>query len=168
MKWQALLLEPVLLAALAGSRSGLLANRTGSAAGILVILAACLGGVATLAFLAGGYVWLESVYGMQFATLMVGMVTAGLAVVLLLVSGSIGRYKRMRVAAYQSEVTRRIEAVTQAIMSEIEEPVKAYPKTAVSLAALAGYVAGDRVNDGTETIIRAFDKLRTGAGQAHH
>lgn len=164
MNWQALLLEPAIMTAFVNGRSALLANSASSkvdkVTDILVLTACCLGLVAALSFLAGGYIWLERVYDVQVAILIMGGVATGLCLLLLLAAYSIARYKRHRIETYQKEITDKAEAVIAAIMAEFEKPVQAYPKSAVAVAALAGYVAGNKVQDGTETLVRAFERLR--------
>lgn len=160
MSWQTSLLEPLLVAALVSGRSAWSANRISSAMNILVISSACLGLVAALFLLAGGYLWLESLYGAQTAILIVGSAAASLSLLSLFVVWYVERVKRQRIAAYQSNITKTIDEALSNLMSELEQPVRAYPKTAVSLAALAGYAAGEKMQDGAETLVHAFERLK--------
>jgi hypothetical protein len=161
MSWQATLLEPLLVAALVSGRSAWPANRLSNAMNVLVIFSACFGFVAALFLLAGGYLWLESLYGTQTALLIVGSAAASLSVISILIVWLVEREKRHRIAAYQSNVSKTIEEAISKVLSELEQPVRDYPKSAVSLAALAGYVASDKMQDGAETIVHAFEKLRS-------
>lgn len=152
------------MTAFVNGRSALLANSASSkvdkVTDILVLTACCLGLVAALSFLAGGYIWLERVYDVQVAILIMGGVATGLCVLLLLAAYAIARYKRHRIESYKKEITDKAEAIVAAVMAEFEKPVQAYPKTAVAVAALAGFVAAEKVQDGTETLMRAFERLR--------
>ena len=164
MNWQALLLEPAIMTAIVNGRSALLASNASSKVDkitdILVIAACCLGLVAALAFFAGGFIWLERVYDVQTAILVIGGAATGLCVLLLIAAYAIARYKRYRIASYQKEITAKAEAIVAAVLAEIEKPVLAYPKSAVAVAALAGYIAAHKIEDGTETLMRTFERLR--------
>lgn len=160
MNWQASLLEPLVMAALVSGRSAWAAHRLGSAPSILVVLSACLGLVAALFLLAGGYIWLEHLYGTQLAVLIVGSAAASLSFLMLVASWTIIRIRRKRIAAYQGNIMKTVESAIESLMSEIEEPVRNNPKSAVALAAMAGYMAGGKMQDGAENVIHAFERIK--------
>lgn len=160
MNWQAALLEPAILAALASRRSTLFGNRT-SATRILVILATCLGFVAALFLLGWSYMWLQHYYNAEDALLITAGVATSFSVVALVAAWGIAHYKRIRLSLYQKHITNRIEAMASALLEEFEGPVRSYPKSAVAIAGLVGYLASNRIQDGTDLLIQAFDKLRS-------
>ncbi len=161
MNWHALLLEPVIMSALVEGRAALRANnQVNSAASFLAKLAACLGVIAALFLCAGGYLWLDELYGPRLAALIMGGVVTGLALITVFASWYIMEQKRKKIIAYQKEATDRAEAIMNTILEYIEKPVQAYPKTAVTAAAVAGYMTSEKMQDGTELLLRTFERLR--------
>ena len=160
MKWQTLLLEPAIISAILNSRSAVLGQKTSKPSIICMIIAVCFGLVAASFFIGGVYVWLEALYGVQTALLLMGGAATVLSLSSYVAAKSFRAVKRSHGLSAQGDLTQRIEDFTAALLEEFEEPIRAYPKSAVSLAALAGYAIGDKVQDGTETILKTFEKMR--------
>ena len=55
-------------------------------------------------------------------------------------------HKRRMASLPAADNMEAVNEALQMIVEELEEPVKAYPKTAMALAALAGLVAGHRIH----------------------
>jgi hypothetical protein len=162
MNWQAALSNPALMAAIvAGGGSALQPSPDkGRMARFFMNLAAGLGVAAALLFLAGGYIWLERAYDSQFAILVIASAAAMLAVMTGGVAFVLLNYRRLKMRAYQRDITKRIESVTNAILDEFEIPVRAYPKTAVAVAAFAGWLASEKMQGGTEQLMRLLEEIR--------
>lgn len=98
-----------------------------------------------LAFaLYAGNLWLMTFLPPEIAAIS----TAGVAFVLALVSAMIGkavatRKKRHVPATAPSDVTHIISNIINALGDELDDPIRENPKTAIMLASLAGFVAGE-------------------------
>jgi hypothetical protein len=92
------------------------------------------------------YLWLLTVYSPPLAA----MATAGLAFLLagVLVGLSLALRTMRRAKRRKAQVDNMamMNSAMAMIAEELEEPVKAYPKTAIALATLAGIVAGDKLH----------------------
>lgn len=159
MSWQALLLEPAVLAAIARTQTSFGSSQHKGASRVLMGVAYVLGGVSALFLLAGSYLLLEHMYNAQTAALLVGSIALALSLISAGVALGITRRRRAVMLSHQHDITKHIETIGKLIMAEIEEPAKAYPKTALVLAALAGYAAAGTLREGTEALIRPLEKL---------
>lgn len=159
MNWQTLLLEPAVLAAIARAGASSVASQRSTTSRALVALAVGFASMAVLFLVAGGYIWLDELYGSRHAALLMGSAALLLSFLTLGVSVYVSRKRRAIIAAHHGEITRHVEGALQALMAEIEEPVKAYPKSALAIAALVGYVAAGTLREGTDALLRPLEQL---------
>jgi hypothetical protein len=159
MSWQALLLEPAVLAAIARTQSSLAGNQRKGASRVMMAMAYVLGGISALFLLAGSYLWLEHTYNAQTAALTIGAISLGISLISAGVAVGISRRRRAVVMAHQHDITKQLETFAKVIMAEVEEPAKAYPKTALVLAALLGYTAAGTLREGTDALLHPLAKL---------
>lgn len=98
------------------------------------------------------YLYLVQIYTPYAAALIV----AGTSLALTLVAWGAGkiishknnnhdaRYERDRNSS-QPDIAKTVSALIDSIAEELEEPIRDNPKTAVAIAGLAGFLAGDQV-----------------------
>ena len=93
------------------------------------------------------YLWLRAFYAPYLAAL----VTACTAVLLSLVAAWIGsmtmkRDKRRDAIARgpSPDIAKTLSSLIDSFEEELEQPIRENPKTAIMLASLAGFMAGDR------------------------
>ncbi len=138
-------IKQLLIEGVMSSRSPILpkVNATGiSLIGLSGVLA-----VIGIAFLMiSEYFRLKAVYMPDAAAL----ITAGTAVFMSIFCGLIGmavmkREKDRHIAhTPPQDIAKTISALVDSLGEELEQPIRENPKTAVMLASLAGFVAGDR------------------------
>lgn len=101
----------------------------------------CLG----LGFLLGAaYLWFDKNYTPEVAAAMTGILSMLLALL-----GAAGAYffayfRRRRIQTLKSEIAETVQTALEYADEELGEPVRENPKTAVMIASLAGFVAGER------------------------
>ena len=93
------------------------------------------------------YLWLRALYAPYLAAL----VTAGTAVFLSLVAAWIssiamkrGRERNALSRGPSPDIAKTLSSLIDSFGDELEQPIRENPKTAVMLASLAGFMAGDR------------------------
>lgn len=122
-------------------------NITGLILSGLAVLTIILAGVFALMSL---FIYLQAYVDAVNAAL---MIAAGLAVVsgLLALAGK-GSIKRYGYVTYHraasrsspvSDLAQTVKDLIDGVTTELEEPIRENPKTAIALASLAGYLAGD-------------------------
>ena len=90
------------------------------------------------------YVWLQTFFLPEVAAL----ITAGSAFMLALISAGCSKIldqRRKRTPLFDAaEITESISRIIESVGGELEDPVRDNPKTAIVLASLAGFLAGER------------------------
>lgn len=119
-----------------------------NAAGVFFLWLAAVLTVMAIGFgLFATYAYLVTIYVPQAAALMV----AGIAFAVALVSAGISmlymnrRARRMvsQTLNPQPDIAKTVTAMIDSIAEELEEPIRENPKTAIMIASLAGFLAGD-------------------------
>jgi hypothetical protein len=138
-------IKQLLIEGVMSSRSPILPKV--SAAGIsLMGLSGALAIIGIAFVMVSEYFWLKAMYMPDMAALF----TAGTAVFLSLFFGLIGMAimkqgkDRHAVHTPPQDIAKTIGALVDSLGEELEQPIRENPKTAVMLASLAGFVAGDR------------------------
>jgi Na+/melibiose symporter-like transporter len=90
------------------------------------------------------HLWFQKTYPPETAAAFTGVALLAVALVTLLVSLRIVRWRRDRLKELKQEVHDTLQSTFQFLEDELEEPVQNNPITAVVLASLAGYVAGEK------------------------
>jgi len=91
------------------------------------------------------YLWLKTYFLSDTAALIV----AGTSYVLALVAAVIGkamgrRRKNEKALSLTEDASKAVSQIINSLSEELESPVRENPKTAMVLASLAGFVAGER------------------------
>lgn len=120
--------------------------------GIGLVAGAAMLGVLGLGFLLfAGFIYLQKFYDAEIAALIV----AGVLLAMALIVGLLGRSaikQRGFVSYYRaspsssspvSDIAKTVKDLIDGVTQELEEPIRDNPKTAIALASLAGYLAGD-------------------------
>ncbi len=123
-------------------------NLTGIA---LVLCGVVLGVMSVVTLFIAEYLYLATLYSAPLAAL--GVACTALALSLLACAGgmmvmSSKRNRRARhipQAASQPDIAKTVSALIDSIAEELEDPIRENPKTAVAIAGLAGFLAGDQV-----------------------
>lgn len=107
----------------------------------------------TLAFAAcvslalGVFMWLDEIYPTRQALLIFGLG----GVIFASLTGSavyaVSHWRKIKLRIAKKVVERKVHSLFDAVVEEFEVPVKLYPKTAASLAALAGVAVGDKLGE---------------------
>ncbi len=123
-----------------------------SMTGIVLIMCGALLGIMSLVTLfIAEYLYLITLYSAPLAALGVACTVLSLAL-LVSAAGMISMSsKRRRPARHmmaaqpQPDIAKTVSALIDSIAEELEEPIRENPKTAVAIAGLAGFLAGDQV-----------------------
>lgn len=103
-----------------------------------------------LIFLGSGFLifamhlWFEKTYPPELAAAFTGSAILALALMVLLVSMRIFQWRKNRLRELKHEVHEALQTTFDFLDEELAEPVQNNPVTAVVLASLAGYVAGEK------------------------
>ena len=111
----------------------------------LMMLAALMGFLAFLFFLIGARAYLETLYGVPASWL---LVSAGILILtgVIYFSACYSKKKNGLINRIQEDVKEDLSPMAQVIESRAE-PIKDHPIASVVLAALAGVLAGDKINE---------------------
>lgn len=136
------LVQQLLMMRMAGGGHSSPSSLAGGVAMTAVSVAMTVMGLAFALY--AGNLWLITITSPEIAALS----TAGIAFALALVSAMIGKAvatgkKRHTAAAAQSDVKHIISDIINALGDELDDPIRENPKTAIVLASLAGFVAGE-------------------------
>lgn len=96
-------------------------------------------------FIYAGYLWLNATYDPQTATMLAGLMALALAVLCALGAYGVTRYKRWRVERFKNEIADTMHMALEMADEELAEPVRDNPKTALLIASLAGFIAGEKM-----------------------
>lgn len=134
--------------------SGIMSNSTVSrlprinAEGLFFLWLAGVTTAIALGFLSfTAYIYLATIYVHHIA----GLIVAGSALAVALIAASISiLYMSRRAQRYmtqsagpQPDIAKTVTALIDSIAEELEEPIRENPKTAIMIASLAGFLAGD-------------------------
>ncbi len=119
-----------------------------SFSGIAFMLGGAVLGLMTLAILfVAEYLYLVTLYSAPMAALGVACTAMALTLLslgtgMILMAGK--RHKgRHAPASPQPDIAKTVSALIDSITEELEDPIRENPKTAVAIASLAGFIAGD-------------------------
>lgn len=117
---------------------------------ILSALAAVMVLLAAIFALISLFIYLQIYFAPVYAALIVAAGLALVAICLALVGkGSIKRhgyvtyYRAASNSSPVSDLAKTVKDMIEGVTTELEEPIRQNPKTAIALASLAGYLAGD-------------------------
>lgn len=153
--WRALLMQPAVLAALSSMVLG--GPKQPAAPTWLHRAGVVLGLIAAVSGLVSGWLWLAKNYPLEQATLLFCLATALAAAVCLAFAHGLQLYKKWRAFRWQKKLMEKVENTADFALNELETLGRDYPKAAVALSALAGYLAADRTVAGTERLLAALD-----------
>ncbi len=117
----------------------------------LVMCGVVLGMMTVVTLFIAEYLYLVTLYTAPMAAL--GVACTALALSLLSCAGGMmvmsdKRARRARHTAQapsQPDIAKTVSALIDSIAEELEDPIRENPKTAVAIAGLAGFLAGDQV-----------------------
>lgn len=124
-----------------------------NAKGIALVACSAILGLLGLGFtLFAGFIYLQNFVEPEFAALIV----AGIIFFFAAIIGLMGRksivgygyvtYRRSSSPSSSSpvaDIAQTVKNLIEGVTTELEEPIRDNPKTAIALASLAGYLAGD-------------------------
>lgn len=122
-------------------------NHRNDLAGFGMMVFAAFIGLFSFAFLSVGvWFWLTPIYGEAIAAWLAGLVllvVTGLFVLL----GYQAAYRKKEITERQAraQIEQVYDLLADELALEIGDPVRENPKTALAAAALAGFIAGDRI-----------------------
>lgn len=93
----------------------------------------------------GSYLWLSNHYSPDTAFFLTGLVCFAAAFLVIATLCGIAWYRKAKLAHIKKEVTDITLEALNAIEEEISMPVQENPKTAVLIASILGFVAGNRI-----------------------
>jgi hypothetical protein len=134
------LIQQMLISLMTGSRSS---PRFVLAEVVLIAISAILMCVGLIFGLYAENLWLDTKYAPEIAALATGGSAIILALIFLSIGKSIGNSKKSQFANSSPDISNTIKQVIEAIGEELEEPIRDNPKTAIALASLVGFVAGE-------------------------
>ncbi len=112
----------------------------------LAILSGLLFLITIIFALIGAYGWLLQEFSQPVAALLVCAGVLALSVIAGLSGYALLTKKPAVPADHSEDITTLIAEMTAFLGEELAEPIQENPKTALLLAGLAGYVAGDRLH----------------------
>lgn len=129
-----------------GALGGQVQPRRSDKLGMIIFGVAALLGVVALVFLivAMSY-WLQSRYSPDLAALLTAGVALSFAVLVAAVGYAVNEIRKNKINAVADELKERVSNALEAVSEEMEDPIRAYPKSSLALASLAGYVIGSKV-----------------------
>lgn len=95
-------------------------------------------------FIYAAYLWMSSRFEPEIAASIAGGFTLMLSALCALGAYAIVQYKRYRLSKLKSEITDTMYSALDLAETELAEPIKNNPKTAVLVASLAGFIAGEK------------------------
>lgn len=155
MYLRALLMQPAVLAALSSMVLG--GPKQPAAPTWLHRAGVVLGLIAAVAGLASGWIWLEKTYPIEQAMLFFCLATALAAAVCLGLAHGLQLYKKWRTFKWQKKIMEKVENTADFALNELETFGRDYPKAAVTLSVLVGYLLANRAAAGTEKLLAALD-----------
>ncbi len=133
--------------------SGLIAqathrDRRSDMAGIgLIIFAGVVFLLAVIFCAMAGYHWLAQQYSTPVSfSIIAGTLLVTSALFFVLGQKAMGHSQRNSTRRSREEISKLFDIVTDELSQDIAEPVKENPKTSLAAAAIAGFLAGDRIH----------------------
>jgi len=115
----------------------------------LFLLASVLGAMALIFGVYAGYTWLLTQFpkpeAALYSALGVLLVALLLALIGLIILRS-RRRKRQSATLQKDDVKALMALASEALAEEMAEPIQKNPKTALFIASIAGYAAGEKIN----------------------
>lgn len=135
------LIQNIVVSKMAGSRPGGASETSLTLTAMSFVLTSA--GLVFVLF--GEYLWLKTYFQSDTAAIIV----AGTSYVLALVTAVIGkamdrRKKNEKALSLTEDASKAVSQIINSLSAELESPVRENPKTAMVLASLAGFVAGER------------------------
>ncbi|MBI1301923.1 MAG: hypothetical protein GC137_09745 [Alphaproteobacteria bacterium] len=109
----------------------------------LFALAGLLLGIALCFLIYASHLWLAENYPPETAAMFAGFLALGLAALCCLFAYGVIQYKRSQVKKLKKEIANTMNSVLEIANEEFGQPIKDNPKTAVIIASLAGFIAGE-------------------------
>ena len=118
----------------------------------LIMCGVVLGVMSVVTLFVAEYLYLVTLYTAPLAAL--GVACTALALSLLTCAGGMlvmsskrsrRRARHVPQAQAQPDIAKTVSALIDSIAEELEDPIRENPKTAVAIAGLAGFLAGDQV-----------------------
>lgn len=137
--------EELLIAAMIGEK--LLPSRKSKMDWALTALSVLLGGIGVFLAVLGLNRFLEGRYTPDIAALIAAAVVLTAALLAGVAAHRFRHRKALHLGSVKDELGKNIHTLIEQICSELDEPVRENPKTAVMLAALAGFIAARQKTD---------------------
>ncbi len=117
-------------------------------AGMAVMVFAGLVLFLAIVFIAlANYEWLSAQYSSPVAYLVIGLTLLLLsAITFFLARASLHSHERNIDEHSREEISRLVDLLAEELSGELAEPVRNNPKTSLAAAAVAGFLAGDRLH----------------------
>ncbi len=107
----------------------------------LTALSVLLAGVAVALCVIGLVRFFEARYSPDAAALLSAAVIFAASLLALAAANICKKRKARRINAAQNDTSKNVQALVEGIAAELDGPVRENPKTAVAIAALAGFLA---------------------------
>ena len=95
-------------------------------------------------FIYAANLWLNNNFSADIAAALTGCVAFSFAAIISLIALSISQYKKIKAAKMKQEIQHTIMQAIEIANDEFSDPIKDNPKTAVTGAALTGFMLGNR------------------------
>jgi hypothetical protein len=113
---------------------------------LLTALSFFLGLAAIGFFMGAGYGWLNARYDAPTASFYMGLIILTAALIASFAAHAIHNFRRVKRQTYQKLMIDNIRSAIGVLGEELEEPIRDNPKMAAFLAALAGFVAAQKIS----------------------
>ncbi|MAS87271.1 MAG: hypothetical protein CMH30_04755 [Micavibrio sp.] len=104
--------------------------------------------LALAAMLAGTFLWLETLYSLPIALLLTSAVMLGLSAICGLIIAIIKLYKAYKYKRIKHEIANKMHDALDLVndnLDALKQPIEEHPTTSVIAAAVAGYMAGEKL-----------------------
>lgn len=139
----AMIAETMLINKIANAPSPISAK--GDPGQIFVVMSGTLAAVGLGFIILASYLWLNANYQPDIAAAMTGVISFAVAALMGAVALGIMKYRQSVIKKVRRDVMDTISAAVDSIDGVLDEPVGNNPKTAATLALLAGYLVSDKI-----------------------
>lgn len=111
----------------------------------LYLVATLLSVVGFITLLVGLYIWLSNRYPSDIAFLVMGGVMIGSSLVMGLLASWMARQAERPLQNVATSFAQNGTEFIKSIIDELDDPIRENPAMAVGIAALSGYIAGEKM-----------------------
>lgn len=100
----------------------------------------------------GAHSWLSVRYPADVAAIVTGIISIALSVMIAGTLFAVIHYYKTRIKRLRQNITDKIKSSLSTLETELEEPIRDYPKTALVIASFLGFLAEDQFFDAPRTL----------------